>query len=257
MNSSPVTEAIRNNVHWYDVMCGLHGSPGERHDAYWVNRGAVPPYMSKLITLTVEDAEAQLEAIRSLVHLDPTACFSVKDAHQNLDLSGLGFEVLFQASWIHRRVDLPAPSDAAGVAFRVVETPDELDAWERAWRGTRANVDARERPRVFLPELLQNPSVRLLLGLRDGAPVATAALNRSEGVVGLSNVFSDVEDAHSLFPGCVRLAQELYPGLPLVGYQRGEGLSAAQAAGFETVGRLTVWNRVPAATQKSRSSSDE
>jgi hypothetical protein len=82
---------------------------------------------------------------------------------------------------------------------------------------------------------------RFLLGERHGAVVATAALNRSRHAVGVSNVLSATEQPAQLFPGCVRLAHSTFPGLPLVGYEREQDLSAAAAAGFEEVHGLTVW----------------
>jgi hypothetical protein len=52
-----------------------------------------------------------------------------------------------------------------------------------------------------------------------------------------------VADVGPLFPGCVRLARELYPELPIVGYERADDLSAAERAGFTRIGDLTVWKR--------------
>ena len=37
------------------------------------------------------------------------------------------------------------------------------------------------------------------------------------------------------------MAGEIFPGLPLVAYERGYKLAAAHQAGFETVGPSRVW----------------
>ena len=37
------------------------------------------------------------------------------------------------------------------------------------------------------------------------------------------------------------MAGEIFPGLPLVGYEHGNDLAAAKLAGFETVDPLRVW----------------
>jgi hypothetical protein len=37
------------------------------------------------------------------------------------------------------------------------------------------------------------------------------------------------------------MAGEIFPGLPLVGYERGYELAVAHQAGFETVGHLRIW----------------
>lgn len=234
--------SIENSVHWYDAMCEAHGVPGEHHDAYWINRHAMPPYMSNLITLRGDaDASAQVVAIRSLVDTH-TGC-GVKDSFQCLSLGELGLRVLFHATWIFR-ASSQAPEDDGALEWRVVRTALELQAWERTWRGTGDNAAARQHTEVFRPSLLHRSDFRFLLGERGGKAVATAALNRNAHAVGLSNVFAATEPPHQLFPGCVRLACSIFPGLPLVGYQRDSHLIAATAAGFEPVHGLTVW--VPA-----------
>jgi hypothetical protein len=41
----------------------------------------------------------------------------------------------------------------------------------------------------------------------------------------------------------VRAAAALRPGLPIVGYERGEDLAEARQAGFTALGPLRVWAR--------------
>jgi hypothetical protein len=234
--------AVSNSLHWYDALCVAHGVPGEYQPAYWINRGTMPPYMSNFVTLRDgAHAETQLAGIRSLI--ESGAGCGVKDAFGCLDLTALGFQVLFRSTWIFREANIPTPEDDSDLAWRVVRTPADLEAWERTWRGTAANADAREHAAIFRPSLLQNPDFRFLVGERRGHAIATAALNRSGNAVGLSNVFSETEAAARLFPGCVALARSIFPGLPLVGYERDESLTAATAAGFEAVHGLTIWVR--------------
>jgi len=241
-NEAKLDQAVQNNAHWYEALCRVHGVPGERHGGYWISRGAMPPYMSNLITLTgATHAAAQLAAIRSLIEVDGKSHFSVKDGFQCLDLGALGFHVLFHATWIYRAPGTPSSEDASGLEWSVVRSPAELVEWEQSWRGT--NADARGHAPIFLPSLLRDPDFHFLLGRRGGVSLATAALNRSGDAVGISNVFSDVENVGPLFPGAVRLATELHPALPIVGYERGASLIDAQSAGFEPLGGLTVWNR--------------
>jgi hypothetical protein len=240
-NREKLAWAIENSVHWYDALCEAHGVPGEHHPAFWINRRAMPPYMSNLVTLRDggADAEAQQLAIQSL--RDAGAACGVKDSFQCLSLEGLGLKVLFHATWIFRPASSPAPKEDGELSWRVVGTAAELQLWERTWRGVHDNADAPERTEVFLPSMLCNPDFRFLLGQRRGEAVATAALNHSRHAVGLSNVFCATEEPARLFPGCVRLASSTFPGLPLVGYERGEDLVAATAAGFEAVHGLSVW----------------
>jgi hypothetical protein len=246
VNADRVDQALRNNLHWYEVLCRAHGVPGEQHPAYWINHGTVPPYMSSLVTLADErQATVQLGAIRGLIARNPRRSFSVKDAFHCLDLKPLGFSELFSAQWIHRAPSAPPSRDASEcLTWSIVQTAAELAEWERTWRGTAENRDARGHVPIFVPALLAEVGLHFLLGTRNGASVATAALNRSGDVLGLSNVFSDVTGVEPLFPGCVRLAHELYPDLPLVGYERdAAALAAAERSEFERVGQLTVWIR--------------
>lgn len=244
-NRAKLALAIESSVHWYDTLCEAHGVPGERHDAYWINRRRMPPYMSNLITLTQgAEAEAkQLEALRSLI-AGGAGC-GVKDSFGCLSLSELGLEVLFRANWIFRAQERPVPASGGGLLWRVVSREDELAVWERTWRGVPDNAEARPLDAVFRPSLLQRPDFQLLLGERDGAPVATAALNRSERAVGLSNVFSVAEEPALLFPGCVRAAYAFASDLPVVGYERGAHWVAAEASGFEAIHELAVWVATP------------
>jgi len=244
MNLPRLFQAVQNNAHWYEGLCGVHGIAGERHAGYWMCRGTMPPYMSNLITLAgATHAEAQLAAIRSLIEVDRKSEFSVKDGFQCLELGALGFDVLFHATWIYRVPGADLPEDESGLVWSVVSSPAELVEWEQTWRGTTANADARGRTSIFLPSLLREADFHFLLGRRGAVSVATAALNRSGDVLGISNVFSEEESAGPLFPGAVRLATQLYPLLPIVGYERGSSLFEAQRAGFEPLGGLTVWVR--------------
>lgn len=231
--------AIENNVHWHDALCDIHAVPGQRERAFWINRQQMPPYMSNLITLRDgAEATAQLDAVRSLRHLGTG--YGVKDSFQCLSLEELGLRVLFRATWICRSSTRPAPAET-DLRWRVACAERDLQTWEQTWRGTPDNAAARPDPRIFPSSLLGRSDIRFLLGERSGRVVATAALNRSAHAVGLSNVSSSVAEPAGLFAGCVRAAAKLFPGLPLVGYQREEHLAAALATGFEAVHGLTVW----------------
>lgn len=235
--------AIEANVHWYDALCEAHAVPGERHAAYWINRHVMPPYMSNLITLTDgADADAQVAAIRAL-RAGEVGC-GVKDSFQCLRLDELGMKVLFQAEWVFRPADVPLADTDTGVAWRVVQTAEELREWERTWRGVPDNVDDAPQLEVFRESLLHRSDFRFLLGEHAGQNVAVAALNRSRRAVGLSNVFSATLEPRLLYPGCAKHACAIFPGVPIVGYEREQHLAAALATGFEAVHGLSVW--VPA-----------
>jgi hypothetical protein len=70
--------------------------------------------------------------------------------------------------------------------------------------------------------------------------VAGAIANRTGDVVGVSNVFAH-PDAERSWAGCLITIINAFPGLPLVGYERGDELEIAERLGFTAVGPLRVW----------------
>jgi hypothetical protein len=74
----------------------------------------------------------------------------------------------------------------------------------------------------------------------DGEIVGGGILNRGAEVVGVSNLFGSTIDI--VWRSLAAMAGEIFPGLPLVGYDRGYELAAAHQAGFATVGPLRVWS---------------
>ena len=61
--------------------------------------------------------------------------------------------------------------------------------------------------------------------------------------MGLSNVVAEAGDAGAVRHDLVTLAAKTFPGLPLVGYESGNELKAAQRAGFEVGEPLRIWVR--------------
>jgi hypothetical protein len=153
-----------------------------------------------------------------------------------LELSCLGFEVLFDAQWLF--LESPAgkmgPDDLA-----IVASETELTAWERAWAGPETGSGARP----FRPELLSDPDIVFASLLREGVIVGGGILNRGAGVVGLSNVFGPADAVDQVWQGLTTLASNRFPGLPLVGYETGSDLAVACRNGFEAVGDLRIWHR--------------
>jgi len=131
-----------------------------------------------------------------LDRIDTTPGCSVKDSFSTLDLCPAGFSVLFEASWLH--VPPPPSRDSP---WRRVGDAEELEAW----------VLAAGLPRGLLrPALLDDPRVTVL---RTPELAAGAVLNRSQGVVGVTNAFgrtgATLLDALGTFA----------PGLAVVGYE--------------------------------------
>ena len=112
-----------------------------------------------------------------------------------------------------------------------------MEAWETAWTAGGSPTGSR----VFPPELLRDPGVAVLGRFSSQGFDAGCIVNLSADVAGLSNVFSIAGPSSEIFAEAAEAAGAFAAGRPLVGYEHGEELTAAIAAGFEPVGELRVW----------------
>ena len=216
--------AVGNNADWCAAVCRSHGIEYDFGERAWRSRRPTPPYYPEAVTLH-PDATAS-----DVLGASP-AGYSIKDSYAALDLSADGFTELFQARWIHRPPSVPAP----GSALRAVPvTATGLGKWRTAWD--------EMGPDVFRPALLDEPSVSVL-AVRDGEGLrGGAVVSRSRGVAGVSNLFAvDDGDLPAVWSATIDAAAGLHPGVPLVGYEQGDDLAYAVAAGFAELGPLRVW----------------
>jgi hypothetical protein len=220
--------AVQNNAEWCDSMCWAHGLPTERDSAVWSSRSRTPPLYPDAVTL-----RPRVSANEVLDRIDTGPGCSVKDSFADLDLSAAGFRILFDAQWIA----FPSAPPDLDERWEVTRDPHALAEWERAW------ADGDEPAGLFRPGLLARSNVEFLATRRDGHIVAGALLSRSATVVGLSNLFTASEDLDGAWAGAIAAVATHHPGLPVVGYERGEDLAAALRHGFETIGPLRVWLR--------------
>ena len=58
--------------------------------------------------------------------------------------------------------------------------------------------------------------------------------------MGISNIFGS-GDPDAAWAGCLALADTLFPGSLIVGYESGDDLEVALAHGFEPAGPLRIW----------------
>ncbi|MEU8358280.1 hypothetical protein AB0C27_19905 [Nonomuraea sp. NPDC048882] len=207
--------AARDNAAWCDLMCRAHGRPGTFTERSWTNPARTPPFYPDAVTLSPDATAADV-----LGRIDAGPGASVKDSFATLDLPG--FEVLFEARWIHRAAPDRRPTDWARV-----EDAATLRDWERAFG----------EPGLFPPALLAEATI--VYGRTNGEITTGAVLTTSATgpAVGVSNVFGPDEDA--AWQGTLAMAAELFPGRPLVGYEIDP--TTAMSHGFTTTGPLRVW----------------
>lgn len=241
MTLSRVEQAAHNNARWCNTMCRAHDASGEFHQAAWLTRHPAPRFYPNLVTLSEQHVVTQLADVHGLLAAALPGNWGVKDSFCALNLRALAFELLFEAGWLWRDPAQTPRHDPAGrIRWGRVHDGFELAKWEAAWSGNAANRSPRRHPRLFVPSLLTDPDIAFLVAYDDGKIVAGAVANRTDDVVGLSNVFSPPEENVSFWTGCVATAQDTFPGMALVGYEHGPAL-AAQAVGFELLQPLRVW----------------
>jgi len=250
---SRVERAARNNAVWCDAVCRAHGVAGEFFDAIWRNCRSSPPYYPNLVTFrdTYDRGDA-LDHVRHLVAVPLPGMWSIKDSFCDLDLAALGFEILFEASWIWLEPALGKPMESSPeFQWSRIMSSSDLAHWEAAWSIGRGEKGVAGGPRQFPSSLLVDSSIVFLAGYKGKELVAGGVLNHTEGVVGMSNVFAPASGEFPVWAALVGWAQLAFPGMPLVGYERASNLDAACKFGFETVGNLRVWRHRDGAGQAS------
>ena len=233
-------QAAHNNAVWCDTMCRAHGVPGEFVEGLWFNRHQTPPFYPNAVTLTPTTDQQIDERLATAL----PAQGAVKDSFCTLDLTGQGYTQLFTAQWLWRDPTLPKPQSPSGTGhWTVLTAAQALSTWENAWNGPPTVEAPINSPHLFLPALLADPQIRFLAAYQSQQIVAGAIASVSGTVVGLSNLFYPARAAHSYWAGCVATIMELYPTLPIVGYERDHDLEVAQTLGFTAIGPLRIWAR--------------
>ena len=225
------SRAAANNAGWCDVVSRSHGCETKFDGDAWTSRTRTPPYYPDAVTLVPDPAVPEL-----LARIDASAGCSIKDSFASIDLTAFGFRVLFQAEWIVRTTKVLEPT-LSGPSWEVVREPDAFVRWERAWRGEDGP------PGVLGKDLLDDDSVTVLAARVGDRVVGGAILYRGSEMVGVSNFFADAAAPPASWAGCLALADSLFPGSVLVGYESGAALAAAQDQGFQSEGPLRVWLR--------------
>jgi hypothetical protein len=259
--SDLVMACVAENAAWCTLVARTHGIGTERAGGWVRTLRHAPAYQPDLITLdpTVTSAEVA-EQLR-----DRPEC-SVKDSFGVLDLTGEGFERLFDAEWMA----MPDPADSADPSMPTdpsEPTRPPADTWVEspapAPRPTRVStgwhpvndVDmflrwtaGLEADTALRPALLDDDDTCVWL-LEDAGRTAGFIAHRSHHVVAVTNSFGDGIDDTTFWSDRIALANRgwgsLSGSLRVVCYERGDDIATAQAAGLEPHGALTVWIRTP------------
>ena len=215
-------QAVDASLAWYDDIFALHGIPRVRTDVLWHALADPPPYHSTVKTIT---PGASTEAVvAAAAALDGG---SIADSFG--DLQPPGFDLLFEAQWLH----VPGRETRTMPAgWSVVSRPEALALW----------CELHDYVGVLPPAVLQHPRITVL-GLFSGRDLlGGAVLHDGAEAVGLSNTWSVPE--HPIDHGEVlAAARAVHPDRSLTDYASGDELTSMLDAGFEPVGPQRVWVR--------------
>lgn len=193
-------------------------------EALWTAPEGSPQFYPDAVTLApAMTADAVLSGID-----DRPGC-SVKDSYADVELGNRGFAVLFEARWLAR--EPASPTSHLQLGWQTVATAEGFAEWLRA-----AGVEG-----ILHPALMADATVRFLLAHGQQASVAGAAINETDGVIGVSNVFTAGIRPEVLWSDLPAVVGQIFGQAPLVGYEHGTAMSAALANDFVDIGALRVW----------------
>jgi hypothetical protein len=218
-----VDTAVLNNIVWCGIVCDTHGIARTSRENVWGVLTKAPTFYPDIIT---SSRHVTIEEVNNFIGNREIS--SVKDSFANLDLSLVGFKILFEAEWIYHAP--VANLELFQSAWRVITTENDLAQW----------TFAHGSGNVIRPELLKRGDVRIFTHEKEGE-IAGFIANLGANAVGISNVFSPVNANENLWSDIAKVVSIEFPGLPLVGYEQDGDLTAALLSGWTSIGPLRVW----------------
>lgn len=214
--------AVLNNIVWCGLVCETHGITAASGKHIWRTTSNAPIYYPDMIT---SSRLVTIEEVKDIISTNEVA--SVKDSFANLDMSPFGYELLFTADWIFH--ELIAKWESVQAEWRQVTTENDLAEWTSA-HGTQ---------NLIRYELLERKDVKIYMNKKKDN-LAGFIANLGANAIGISNVFSSV-NREDLWSDISKIISNDFPGVPMVGYERGADLTAALQSGWITIGPLRVW----------------
>ena len=242
MDENLIKQAIWNNAVWCDIICATHGHPGEFLEGLWICWQKAPPFYPNVVTLDKHLTAAQLTPIQELLGADLPGEWGIKDSFAHLDLTELGFRVLFDAEWIYLPASTPIPKHGLhNIHWETVSDEAALNQWEQAWRGLPFEELEGKLVTIFRPDLLSDNRVAIIEAYDGGQIVAGAIGLVTDQVVGVSNVFVPAEAGVSYRLACIAMLRKIFPNKILVGYESADDLKEMLTIGFKRIGPLRIW----------------
>lgn len=159
-----------------------------------------------------------------------------KDSFHEIEPVDPRYSVLFSADWIWMDA---RDGGSVELEWKRVSSDSELLAWEERWAD--GDDDAKNHPRQFPSALLKKEDIEFWSASAKGEFVGGVLFNLTPPVVGISNLFTVGGFGEAVWNDLPQLIARQFPGLDMVGYERGSDLELAIRAEFELIGRLRIW----------------
>jgi hypothetical protein len=199
-------------------------------------KGRVPALYPNFVSTDAAAAQRDCRAmVRSLRQLQLPTGFGIKDSFANLDLSDAGFWCAIEGQWIGCEPprDRRLPADGT-LSFH----------WLQDVSGVRRWLDVAGIAGVGAEQVCRHPvasAVVSFLAVQRGEDVLAGAIfTRFGRATGISNVFA-LDDTLPVWFLVVQLAGERWKESALIGWEAGQSLERARAAGFSALHPMRVW----------------
>ncbi|WP_397536515.1 hypothetical protein [Rummeliibacillus pycnus] len=220
---SKIDRAVLNNIAWCQIVCVTHGIVGISKENIWGLHSKAPTFYPEVI---ISDKRATIEEVKYFIENGKVS--SIKDSYANLNLTLLGFDILFDAEWIVHEPVLDF--EPIQKNWRIIASEKDFKKW----------TDASGLENVIKSELLKQPDVKIFI-CETKAGISGFIANLSESVVGISNVFSVGDEEKKLWKDIPNIISKEFPKLLMVGYEHNSSLIVAKSSGWEAIGPLRVW----------------
>lgn len=231
------TKAIENSLGWYRSAFRANGIALDVTKDAFYSRVEAPPLFSNLATLSPSWRPNEIfHSIDSTFQREHWQEWTIKDSFRCLELEVHGFAKLFDAQWFYLHAEKFRPTHLKPkVLFRTVRTQQELKQWIS---DLGEGVSVGER--IFHKNILDDIDVELVSWKNPDGASHVAVLNRTDGVVGISNFFASSQ-TELMWTGLLFYIFQKYGPIDVVGYEHADTLTKIRALGVEPAGDLSVW----------------
>jgi hypothetical protein len=237
---TPIQIAIANFVDHCQAIPTALGSPGTQTAALSVNQHALNiPYPNGITIGDSEHTDAQLCQIRQmLANSPPNTRTSVVDSYSTLDLTPLGFEVMFDTPWSYREPVQPAAGHVQTPTIETVNTPGQLVMFDRAAAVGFGQPDAGV---VYSTPLLQDPRYAFYFIRQSNEIVAGVQTFTNEESLGIYTLFThETHQLNGYANALVHRALTTAPDLPAITNPGENSEHLFSKAGFTHIGTRTI-----------------